>query len=194
MPRSTSVTIYDHDGAVTWCSDGYARPEIAELVAQHRNDGSSTQGCIYDTSSGQAAYLEHLTAENRRLGTVIVELGPTRTAWNEKVVRGLLRPVLRCLENCLALEQSIDTSDTGGDAMLDLLLGVDEDNPSGPSPLHRLVRHSVEQLGCSVGALVVTNKGMTVTWDVDGSDSAIASELLSRTQKNLLAWAQLNNR
>ena len=194
MPRSTAVTIFDHDGAVTWCSDGYARPEIAELVGQHRTDGSGAQGRIYETSSGQAAFLEHLNSQSRRLGTVTVELGPSRTAWNEKVVRGLLRPVLRCLENCLELEQSVDTSDTGTEAMLDLLLGVDEDNPSGPSPLHRLVRHSVEQLASSVGALVITSKGMTITWDVQGNDSTVASELLSRTQKNLLAWAQLNNR
>ena len=194
LPRSTTVTTFDHDGAVTWCSDGYARPEIAELVNQHRTDGTSVHGRIYDTSSGQAAYLEHLNSVNRRLGTVIVELGPSRTAWNEKVVRGLLRPVLRCLENCLELEQSIVTTDSGGDAMLDLLIGVDEDNPAGPSPLHRLVRHSVEQLECSVGALVITDKNIKVTWDIRGNDKSVASELLSRTQKNLLAWAQLNDR
>ena len=196
MPRSTAVTIFDHDGALTWCSDGYARPEIADLASQHRTDGSSTHGRIYDTSSGQAAYLEHLNSDNRRLGTLVVELGPSRTAWDEKVVRGLLRPVLRCLENCLELEQSLDTSEGtgGGEAMLDLLIGVDEDNPIGPSPLHRLVRHSVEQLNCSVGALVITDKNIRVTWDTHGNDSAVSSELLSRTQKNLLAWAQLNNR
>ncbi len=194
MPRSTAVAIFNHDDTIIWCSDGYARPEITELVNAHRNDGTAAGGQIHETSSGQAAFLEHLERDRRRLGTVVVELGPTRTVWNEKVVRGLLRPVLRCLENCLALEQSTETPSDGGDAVLDLLLGVDEDNPAGPSPLHRLVRHSVEQLNCTVGALIVTDKNMTVTWDINGNDSEIASRLLNRTQKNLLAWAQLNNR
>jgi len=194
MPRSTAVAIFNHDGVVIWCSDGYARPEITELVTVHVTDGSTMRGRIYATSSAQAAFLEHLDFDGPSLGTGVVELGPSRSAWNEKVVRGLLRPVLRCLENCLALEQSVETSSVGGDTVLDLLIGIDEDNPAGPSPLHRLVRHSVEQLNCTIGALIVTDKNMTVTWDVHGNDSEIASRLLSRTQKNLLAWAQLNNR
>ncbi|MGD2166879.1 MAG: EAL domain-containing protein, partial [Gammaproteobacteria bacterium] len=194
LPRSISVTIFDHAGELAWSSDGYARPEITELLEKHKTDVAKGHGRIYETSSGQAAFLEHLHSENRRLGSVVVELGPSRSAWNDKVVRGLLRPVLRCLENCLELEQSIETSGTGGDAVLDLLLGIDEDNPAGPSPLHRLLRHSVEQLNCSVGALVITSKNLTVTWDVAGNDSLVATQLLNRTQKNLLAWAQLNNR
>ena len=174
LPRSISVTIFDHEGEVAWSSDGYARPEITELLEQHLTDVTRSHGTICETSSGQAAFLEHLNSENRRLGSVIVELGPSRSAWNDKVVRGLLRPVLRCLENCLELEQSIETSG-GGDAVLDLLLGIDEDNPAGPSPLHRLLRHSVEQLECSVGALVITSKNLTVTWDVNGNDSLVAN-------------------
>ncbi len=194
LPRSISVTIFDHAGELAWSSDGYARPEITDLLDEHKTDVTRGHGRIYETSSGQAAFLEHLNSENRRLGTVVVELGPSRSAWNDKVVRGLLRPVLRCLENCLELEQSIETSGRGGDETLDFLLGVDEDNPAGPSPLHRLLRHSVEQLSCSVGALVITSKNLTVTWDANGNDSVLATQLLNRTQKNLLAWAQLNNR
>lgn len=195
LPRSISVTIFDHVGELSWSSDGYARPEITDLLEEHRTDVTRGLGRIYETSSGQAAFLEHLNSENRRLGSVVVELGPSRSAWNDKVVRGLLRPVLRCLENCLQLEQSIETSGGGGgDAALDLLLGVDEDNPAGPSPLHRLLRHSVEQLKCSVGALVISSKNLTVTWDANGNDSLVATQLLNRTQKNLLAWAQLNDR
>jgi len=194
LPRSISVTIFDHAGEMAWSSDGYARPEITDLLEKHRTDVTRGHGRIYETYSGQAAFLEHLNSENRRLGSVVVELGPSRSAWNDKVVRGLLRPVLRCLENCLELEQSVETSTGGGDAVLDLLLGIDEDNPVGPSPLHRLLRHSVEQLGCSVGALVISSKNLTVTWDVNGNDSLVANQLLNRTQKNLLAWAQLNDR
>jgi diguanylate cyclase (GGDEF)-like protein len=194
LPRSISVTIFDHVGELAWSSDGYARPEITELLEMHKTDVDRGHGRIYETSSGQAAFLEHLNSENRRLGSVVVELGPSRSAWNDKVVRGLLRPVLRCLENCLELEQSIETSGGGGDAIVDLLIGIDEDNPAGPSPLHRLLRHIVEQLQCSIGALVVTSKNLTVTWDIHGNDSSAATQLLNRTQRNLLAWAQLNNR
>jgi diguanylate cyclase (GGDEF)-like protein len=131
---------------------------------------------------------------HRALGSVIVELGPTRQAWNETVVKGLLKPVLRCLENCMVLERSIEHAHNDDHAALDLLLGVDEDDPSGPSPLHRLVRHCVEHLDCSVGAIVITDKSMVVTHSVNGDDGKVSRELLSRTQKNLLAWAQLNNR
>ena len=97
LPRSTSVTVFDIDGSVIWCSDGYARPEITELVSVHQTDSTAAHGRIYETASGQAAFLEHLNSEDRRLGALVVELGPSRSAWNEKVVRGLLRPVLRWL-------------------------------------------------------------------------------------------------
>ena len=84
LPRSISVTIFDHAGELAWSSDGYARPEITELLEKHRTDVTRGKGRIYDTSSGQAAFLEHLNSENRRLGSVIVELGPSRSAWNAR--------------------------------------------------------------------------------------------------------------
>jgi diguanylate cyclase (GGDEF)-like protein len=196
LPRSTGVAIYDHGGELTWCSEGYEKPEYRELINRNRPafNESLELGAIHETSSGQSAFLVNLKNAHRAVGSVIVELGPTRQAWNETVVKGLLKPVLRCLENCMELERSIEHSHNDDHAALDLLLGVDEDDPSGPSPLHRLVRHCVEHLECSVGALVITDKSMVVTHSVKGGDGKVSHELLSRTQKNLLAWAQLNNR
>jgi diguanylate cyclase (GGDEF)-like protein len=197
LPRSAAVAIYDHNGELTWCSEGYDKPEFRELVTRyaHANSGDLRRGLLRETSSGQAAFHVALAAADRDLGTMVIELGETRQPWNEKVVRGLLTPVLRCLENTLELEHSMGSVQSGDDsAALDLLLGVDEDNPAGPSPLHRLLQHTVEHLDSAVGALVITDKNLVVSCDASGSETTVSSDLLSRTQKNLLAWAQLNNR
>jgi diguanylate cyclase (GGDEF)-like protein len=196
LPRSTGVAIYDRMGSLSWSSNGYEKPEFRELVDRYgalQHDAGSG-GALRATSSGHPAFFACIQSGRRRLGSVIVELGQTKDVWNEKVIAGLLTPVLRCLENRLALERSIDFAAVRSDQALDLLLEADEDNPEGPSPLHRLLQHTIKHLGCSLGALVITDKNLVVTCDSDGNSTKASSEILNRTQKNLLAWAQLNNR
>lgn len=197
LPRSSAVAIYDHNGELTWCSDGYEKPEFRELITRyaHSNSAELRLGVLRETASGQVVFHVALVASDHELGAMVIELGEAKHPWNEQVVRGLLTPVLRCLENTLELEHSVGHVQAGDDgAVLDLLLGVDEDNPAGPSPLHRLVQHTVQHLDSTVGALVITDKNLVVSCDSTGDETTISTELLSRTQKNLLAWAQLNNR
>lgn len=199
LPRSTGVAIYNHAGELVWCSGGYEKPEYQQLAgrtlaATQRN---AEIGAIVTTKAGHPAFCAQLHSCDRALGCVIVELGATRDVWNQTVIAGLLTPVVRCLEGSMSLEQSRPVANGTGSAdkgALDLLLEVDEDNPDGPSPLHRLLQHSVEHLDGAVGAIVITDKNIIVACDAAGNTTLASSELLNRTQRNLLAWAQLNNR
>ncbi len=199
LPRSTGVAIYNHAGELSWCSGGAEKPEDQELARRTLSAVSiaAGTGAILTASSGQSAYCARLTDDESILGCVIIELGATRSVWNETVISGLLTPVMRCLEGSLSLEQSLDepgTQTSSDRDALDLILSVDEDDPTGPSPLHRLLQHSVAHLDCLIGAIVILDKNLIVSCDMDGNETKTSSELLDRTQKNLLAWAQLNNR
>jgi Amt family ammonium transporter len=82
-----------------------------------------------------------------------------------------------------------DHDDSGS---LELLLSVDEDNREDASALEHLLSHCVQHLGCVLGAFLVPDKNLSISWAVD--ESLGGARLLDRTQKHLLAWAQLNNR
>lgn len=198
LPRSSGVAIYDDTGILTWCSDGYEKPEYRELAGMTLSGPvrSEPSGSIRLTSSQQAAYCATLSANGRRVGCLIIELGDTRDVWNETVIIGLLTPVLRCLEGCLMLGRTVaDNGPTTAEReALDLLLAVDEQDPAGRPPLHNLLQNAIAHLNCTIGALVISDRNLVVACDASGDVSKASSALLNRTQKNLLAWAQLNNR
>ncbi len=195
MPSVGSIAIYGPDGDLVWCSDGYERPDLRALLESLRaSDTVAGRGKVESTSAGVPAFVSGLRGRDMRpLGSVVIELNQTQNSrYSGSMVASLLRPVLDCLESRMSLEATTPQSepaDTGG---FDLLLTIDENDREDASALKRLLRHCVEHLGCVVGAFLVPDKNLAISCALD--DASAGSELLDRTQKHLLAWAQLNNR
>jgi diguanylate cyclase (GGDEF)-like protein len=196
LPSVGSIAIYDVEGELLWCSDGYERPDLRALLDGLRaSDTVAGRGRIESTSAGVPAFVSALRGEDMRpLGSVVIELSQSQNSrYSGSMVASLLRPVLDCLESRMNLEHTVlhnePVADTGG---FDLVLTIDENDREDSSALQQLLHHCVEHLGCVIGALLVPDKNLSISCALD--DSPAGSQLLDRTQKHLLAWAQLNNR
>lgn len=193
LPSAGSIALYDSRAELIWCSDGYERPDLRELLEQQRaSETLASRGRVDHTSSGVPVYISALRAPNARpLGSVVVELGGGSSRSTPSMVVSMLRPVLDCLESRLALEDQAPVSNEA-QPNLELLLTVDDEGRQDASAVADLLRTCVQQLGCVTGALLVPDKNLEFSCTPD--DAAAKSQLLDRTQKHLLAWAQLNNR
>jgi diguanylate cyclase (GGDEF)-like protein len=197
LPSAGSIAIYDANDEVVWCSDGYERPDLRGLLESLRHAGGDTlagRGSVKSTAAGVPAFVAGLRGEGGRpLGSLVLELAYGQNArYSGSMVASLLRPVLDCLESRLNLERTIASTERDDGDGLDLLLTVDEDGREDATALEQLLRHCVEHLRCVLGALLVPDKNLTILASPD--PAAYGLNLLDRTQKHLLAWAQLNNR
>jgi diguanylate cyclase (GGDEF)-like protein len=198
LPSAGSIAIYDASGEVAWCSDGYERPDLRELLDRLKAGGAETlagRGTVELTGAGVPAFVAALRNEQRQpLGALVLELrndqSPRQTG---SLLAGLLRPVLDCLERRMTLENTVMIGEraAGADGV-DLLLTVDEDDREDTGALRRLLQHCVEHLDCAMGALLIPDKNLAIS--CASQESAKGAELLDRTRRHLLAWAQLNNR
>jgi diguanylate cyclase (GGDEF)-like protein len=194
LPSVGSIAIYDARGELVWCSDGYERPELRALLDSLRaSETVAGRGKVESTSAGLPAFVAALRAADRRpLGSIVIELGSSQSSRNSgSMVASLLRPVLDTLEARMSLEPTAPSEPVADPGGFDLLLTIDENDREDSSALQQLLRHCVEHLGCALGALLVPDKNLAISCALDDSAGA---ELLDRTQKHLLAWAQLNNR
>jgi diguanylate cyclase (GGDEF)-like protein len=202
MPSVGSIAIYGPDGELVWCSDGYERPDLRGLLESLRaSDTVAGRGKVESTSAGVPAFVSGLRGTDLRpLGSIVIELSHTQNSrYSGSMVASLLRPVLDCLESRLGFEAAapqsepaVPQSEPADAGSFDLLLSIDENDREDSSALERLLRHCVEHLGCVIGAFLVPDKNLAISCTLD--DASGGSQLLDRTQKHLLAWAQLNNR
>jgi diguanylate cyclase (GGDEF)-like protein len=212
LPSVGSIAIYDSAGEVVWCSDGYERPDLRALLDSLRaSDTVAGRGRIESTSAGVPAFVAALKGQDTRpLGSIVIELPNNQPSRSGSMVGSLLRPVLDCLESRMDLEHPANAAPAASgdqpaegvplppdaaepsEGGLDLLLTVDENDREDASALQHLLRHCVEHLDCEIGALLVPDKNLSFSFAKD--DSIGGSQMLDRTQKHLLAWAQLNNR
>jgi diguanylate cyclase (GGDEF)-like protein len=195
LPSVGCIAIYGTDGELVWCTDGYERPDLRALLDSLRaSDTVAGRGRVESTSAGVPAFVAALRAEDRRpLGSIVIELSNTQsTRHSGSMIASLLRPVLDTLEARMSFEHPKAKQDPVADTSgFDLLLTIDENDREDSSALQRLLHHCVEHLGCAMGALLVPDKNLAISC---AQDESAGTELLDRTQKHLLAWAQLNNR
>ena len=196
VPSSGCIAVYDGDGELTWCTDGYERPDLRELVDALGTEANSTTGSrsgVRTTTEGLSAYAATLSDDvGHVLGYVVIELSQAGHAGPLSVTPSLLRPVLECIQNRMVLERDAHAGQQPTGADLDLLMAVDEDGDEGPGALQALVQHCVDSLECVGGAFVVPEKNLSVV--VGSQREPGQAQFLDQTQKHLLAWAQLNNR
>ncbi len=198
LPSTGSLALYDAAGELVWCSDGYERPDLRALLESLRNTSSDTlagRGSVQNTTAGVPAFVSLLNGDDGLpLGSLVLELSQTQSSrYSGSMVSSLLRPVLDCLESRMNLERTAMLANRNESGELeDLLLSVDEHDRDDLSALEVMLRHCVEHLGCALGAIILPDKDLTVSCALD--DVSHGAQLLDRTQRHLLAWAQLNNR
>jgi diguanylate cyclase (GGDEF)-like protein len=193
LPSAGSIAVYAANKELLWCSDGYERPDLRELLERnHAAETIVSRGSIELTSAGVPTFIAFLrTGQAEPLGSLAVELSQT-SRQTPSMVLSMLRPVLDTLESRLGLESARAAASQKDTDALDLLLSVDEAGQPDSRALVQLLRHTVHHLDCLLGALLVPDKGLTVSCPID--ESVAGAEILGPTQKHLLAWAQLNNR
>jgi diguanylate cyclase (GGDEF)-like protein len=200
LPRAGTVTIYDKAGEALWLSDGCEEPEVHELVVERLRDDPQQiprSGEVIITDGGERICLFRLCgpADKRLLGVLAVDLGEQGSS-SDSMIISFLQPVVECIEHRMAIEQNLASlsrqASHGND--LDLLLAVDDSGDGDSNGLEQLVASCVEHLECAVGALVIPEKGVTICRHADAAKDGESAGLLTRTEKHLLAWAQLNDR
>jgi diguanylate cyclase (GGDEF)-like protein len=197
LPSTRSVAIYDGETTLAWCSEGYERPDLRAMLEQFRatqNDALAKSSIVKHAAAGEHAFIAALRGtDGNVLGYFVLELDEGQSArYSDSIAASLLKPVLDCLENRMSLERSLSCAEGDERDDLELLLGVDSEDREDATALEQLLRHCVEHLGCALGALLIPDKNLSVSCSTDASVKR--TDVLDRTQKHLLAWAQLNNR
>ncbi|MDX1563394.1 MAG: hypothetical protein R3305_10735, partial [Gammaproteobacteria bacterium] len=198
LPSSGCVAVYGSDGELIWCSDGYERPDLRNLVDQFKGEATSQQahqGAVRKTSSGLTALVARLgDPADRTLGFVLIELGASRNAGGS-MAASLMRPLFQSLSAQLALaEPSGAERPMSADPRLDFLLALSEIDFLSHDAIEQVLRRSLDDMDCVSAAFCVPERDLAIVVDREPEIDAANRDLLRQTRKHLLAWAQLNNR
>jgi diguanylate cyclase (GGDEF)-like protein len=200
LPRAGNVALYNAAAEPVWLADGCEDPDIHALVARVLGESPNQiprTGRVMTTDGGERVCLFRLCAgpQESLLGVLAVDIGE-QGASSDSMISSFLQPVVACIENRMVMEQNVASlsaqGSNGGD--LELLLAVDDDGNGDNNAIEQLVASCVEHLGCIVGALVIPEKGLTICRHGSNARDVESARLLTRTEKHLLAWAQLNDR
>lgn len=185
LPRVAAIGFYDGEGEPFWSSEGLASPDVHELVSSYLT--ASRTGAPPPPDADPDCMLFPLLgpADRKTVGVVALEL-PVGTS--ASMVAGLIRPVLAALEGRLALEQGVAA--TSPDADEPALAEVP--TTTGATDLESVLGELVVRLGAVLGALVIPDRSIELSAGPEAD--ACKEGVLSKTQKHVLAWMQLNNK
>jgi diguanylate cyclase (GGDEF)-like protein len=208
MPRALSVDFFGPDGEPNWSSSTMTSTNLPALVADARKgEGGTQEGLFGKLDDGTPVYLFRICDDSGALLAVISVT--TRADANEarpwSFVHSLLRPALEILQRELAARASIGQLSQNlevRDKDLDLLVAITSDAQTGDDDmvegetdeLRWIVQRSIEHLGCLFGALVIPEKGIAICRAAPGTAASQSTEVLTRTHRHLLTWAQLQGK
>jgi diguanylate cyclase (GGDEF)-like protein len=203
LPRAHSIVIYDRLGVSVWASENddielqglMQQANVAELAER----GAIGHGFAEPLPGEQMAYFFALRDSTGSLlgGVGMVSRESNREPRPFTLVQGLVRPALQCLERELAAQSSIGQLQRNlsvRDRDLELLLGSAQDEADGANSTDdfaTLVQSCVDHLGCAVGALLIPDKNIAVCRTSHDTPPRAGAEILTRTHKAVLGWAQL---
>ncbi len=207
MPRALSVDVFDADGRQSWSSGNVHSSDLLPLVAEaRRGSGGTEEGLFRQLDDGTPVYLFRLCDESSELVAVV-----SVSARNDNhdvrpwsFVHSLLRPALEILQRELSAQASIGQLNHNlevRDKDLDLLVAITSEGQPGADEaedntdeVRWIVQRSIDHLGCLFGALVIPEKGIAICRAAPGTPPSQSSEVLTRTHRHLLTWAQLQGR
>jgi diguanylate cyclase (GGDEF)-like protein len=205
LPRAHTIVIYDRLGDTLWSSEDNDVTDLQALLqrvlaAEEADPGRIGAGLAEPLPGEQIAYFFMLRDDaGVMLGNVaMVSRESNREPRPFSLVQGLLRPALHCLERELASQFSIgdlQRSLVVRDRDLELLLGAAQEESEGGNATDdfaKLVQGCVDHLDCVVGALLIPDKNIAVCRTSQGTPPRAGAEILTRTHRQLLGWAQLH--
>lgn len=183
VPSAGTVSLYGPGEDLRWCSDGYERPDLHQLVDRVRREpGRSARlhGTIEVTPAGLTAYLTELEDEHgRHLGTLVVEL--TAPPERAGMAASLLRPVVECLQSRLAAEHP-PAARAGPD--VDALAGMLDDEDDA---VQRLLAGCVDAMSADIAALVVPEAHVETLATSPGLERDAAARVVEATRERVTA-------
>lgn len=205
MPRALCIAIYDPMGMPLWLSDGCDGPDLQNLVEEGLNGARSGEPDPEERDGfarswdGDTAYVFILRDGALLLGAVAISSRDSSSGSRPfSLMLGLLRPSLQVLSRELSnqcnigdLRKTLDARD-GDFALLLNATGAGEEVES--DDFGRMLQSCVANLGCSLGALLVPDKKITLSFSAKAASRRNDAELLERMQRHLLAWAQVQRR
>ena len=207
MPRALSVDVFDADGERRWSSSDVHSSDLLPLVAEaRRGSGGTQEGLFRQLEDGTPVYLFRLSDETNDVVAIV-----TVTARNDNhdvrpwsFVHSLLRPALEILQRELSAEVSIGQLSHHlevRDKDLDLLVAItsegqqtSEEVEDEADEVRWIVQRSIDHLGCLFGALVIPEKSIAICRAAPGAPASQSTEVLTRTHRHLLTWAQLQGK
>lgn len=204
MPRAQLIAIYASNGRTLWLSEGQDDPSLHAFSDELLGAGGGTAGDIDGTTrrlddlNGYAFVLRDAAGTALAALAMLVREGGEPRPFS--LVLGLLRPALECLQRELTMRVSmgaIRRDLSARDRDLELLLDASPEPAEmarDAQELTRLVQSLVDHLGCGIGALIIPERSIAVVRLESGRQRGQELQLITRTHRHLLSWAQLQRR
>jgi len=206
MPRALAIAIYDRHATPLWITEGMENPDLQEfaqeVVAQLESLGEQgrNKGGAAREWNGESAYIFVMRDNSANAVGLVGVISPDTASGSRPfgIVQGLLRPALEVLARELTNQYNIDDlqrSLTARDGDLELLLSTAaNDDNSGGDDLDYLVRSCAKHLGCTLGALLIPDKNISIVATGEGVPPGTGADVLAKTHRHLLAWSQVQRR
>ena len=206
MPSLRGVVVHDGFANEVWHSDEADLDDtggvIREAIANALVDSAAFAGIARTLDADRVAYCFALRGEHLDLLGVVsllVRLSGTQIEPRPlQTVRQLVQPALECLRREFTLrlqlgsrEHDLNARDRDLDFVLDLS-AKQADAQSDADEFAVILRTGLERVGCSLAALWVPDKGLSLSLTQSGAP--MAPEALQRAQRHLMAWMTLQQR
>lgn len=208
IPRARVVALYTAAGESLWVSaNGHDTGTLDALVGQRLATAADSSdeclgfGCQLTLDGGDTAYLSALVDPNRVLLGVLALVVPESASTSRpySFIHGLIHPVLQCLERDLLFQRqlgALSRKDDSPERDLELLADLSENDSTDKDPagaLARLAQRCVEHFHVEICAIIVPDKRLKIVRGTKGAE-LFGHDVLARTQRNLLAMAQLHGK
>ena len=204
QPRAHNIAIHDRNGLLLWSADACASDEVNQLVQDYCNENRNSDMAAASATAmtGEALCILPIQESGQPLIGVVAITSDAVTV-NDRIADStsrLLRPALCVLArelnsqyNIDSLQRDIRVRDKDLTLLLDEASSLHKDQHDADDFV-RLLTACLGHLDCSLGALLVPDKNITVYRAADGMPAATTSSLLSRTHRHLFALAQVQRR
>ena len=204
IPRAKDLAIYSANGRALWVNDGQDDPDLHATAVEALNCEPSSPYEIdgYAKRADDAViYAFRLRdVSGRALSVVTMLLPVSGDARPFSLVLSLVRPALECLAREINMRVSIGALNrdlSSRDQDLELLLDVAREERGAArdaDELGRLTQAATEHLGCTAGTLIIPEKSIAIVRRHGAASSTGEMELISRTHRHLMTWAQMQRR
>jgi diguanylate cyclase (GGDEF)-like protein len=206
MPSLRGVVVHDGFANLVWTSDGWDVTDgdviVKAAIANALADTTEFAGILHSVDADRVIYSFAVRGEHiELLGVVSLVVRPSGSQAEARplqYVRQLVQPALECLRRELSLRSKLGSRERDLDVRerdLTLMLDMSSHKSAAASDADEfqlILRTGLDHMGCALAALWVPEKNITLS--LTRSGQPMPSELLTRAERHLMAWMQLQQR